>query len=60
VAFGLVGCAVAGMVIRKIPIMRTNLGGLLIINLVLTFAIPASRSAATSAAWSRASCAAWC
>ena len=28
------------MVIRKIPIMRTNLGGLLIINLVLTFAIP--------------------
>jgi membrane associated rhomboid family serine protease len=40
VAFGLVGCAVAGMVIRKIPIMRTNLGGLLIINLVLTFAIP--------------------
>jgi membrane associated rhomboid family serine protease len=40
VAFGLVGCAVAGMIIRKIPIMRTNLGGLLIINLVLTFAIP--------------------
>jgi len=40
VAFGLVGCAVAGMVIRKIPIMRTNLGGLLLINLVITFAIP--------------------
>ncbi len=40
VAFGLVGCAIAGMVIRKIPIMRTNLGGLLIINLVITFAIP--------------------
>ena len=40
VAFGLVGCAVAGMIIRKIPIMRTNLGGLLLINLVLTFAIP--------------------
>ena len=39
-AFGLVGCAVAGMVIRKIPVMRTNLGGLLLINLVITFAIP--------------------
>ncbi len=40
VAFGLVGCAVAGMVIRRIPIMRTNLGGLLIINLMLTFLVP--------------------
>jgi membrane associated rhomboid family serine protease len=40
VAFGLVGCAVAGMMARKIPIMQTGLGGLLVINLVLTFAIP--------------------
>ncbi len=39
-AFGLVGCAVAGMMLRKMPVMRSNLGGLLIINLVITFAIP--------------------
>jgi membrane associated rhomboid family serine protease len=40
VAFGLVGCAIAGMVQRKMPVLRSNLGGLLIINLVITFAIP--------------------
>jgi membrane associated rhomboid family serine protease len=40
VAFGLVGCALAGMWLRKMPVLRSNLGGLLIINLVLTFAIP--------------------
>jgi membrane associated rhomboid family serine protease len=39
-AFGLVGCAIAGMVLRKMPVLRSNLGGLLIINLVITFAIP--------------------
>jgi membrane associated rhomboid family serine protease len=40
VAFGLVGCAIAGMIQRKMPVLRSNLGGLLIINLVITFAIP--------------------
>jgi membrane associated rhomboid family serine protease len=40
VAFGLVGCALAGMWLRKMPVLRSNLGGLLIINLVITFAIP--------------------
>jgi membrane associated rhomboid family serine protease len=28
------------MVLRKMPVVRSNLGGLLIINLVITFAIP--------------------
>ena len=28
------------MMLRKMPVMRSNLGGLLIINLVITFAIP--------------------
>jgi membrane associated rhomboid family serine protease len=39
-AFGLVGCAVAGMLMHRMPVIRSNIGGLLIINLVLTFSIP--------------------
>jgi len=38
-AFGLLGAAVIGLRMRGVPVMRTSLGTVLVLNLVLTFAI---------------------
>jgi membrane associated rhomboid family serine protease len=38
--FGMMGVFVAAMWLRRIPLMQTDIGGLLVINLLLTFVIP--------------------
>jgi membrane associated rhomboid family serine protease len=38
--FGMMGVFVAAMWARRIPLMQTDIGGLLVINLLLTFVIP--------------------
>jgi membrane associated rhomboid family serine protease len=39
-AFGMLGAAVVGLRMRGVPVMRTNLGTLLVLNLGITFLVP--------------------
>ena len=57
--FGLMGAAVIELRARGIGAMESGIGGLIVLNLILSFTLPTSRSARTSAGSSAARSPAW-
>ena len=47
--FGLMGAAVVELRARRLSVMESGIGGLIVINLILSFSLATSRSARTSA-----------